>query len=83
MLTQRRFGRLTRQCFILIVAVVGLTSCTTKGTSMKTADLTEFATRYAAAWSGKDPVAFGVSLNTVPQPLGAQAVVLPPSEVVP
>ena len=59
MLTQRCFGRLTRQCFILIVAVVGLTWCTTKGTSMKTGDLTEFATLYAAAWSGKDPVAFG------------------------
>jgi uncharacterized protein (TIGR02246 family) len=26
---------------------------------MTTSDLTEFATRYAAAWSGKDPVKFG------------------------
>ena len=59
MLTRRRFGRFTRQCFTLTAAVVGLTSCTSKGTAMKTGDLTEFATRYAAAWSGKDPVAFG------------------------
>jgi uncharacterized protein (TIGR02246 family) len=36
----------------------GGTACARKGTTMSTGDLKEFATRYAAAWSGKDPVEF-------------------------
>ena len=39
-------------------AVVGLTACTPRENPMPNGDLTNFATRYAAAWSGKDPVKF-------------------------
>lgn len=37
---------------------VCLTACAPKGNPMSNGDLTKFATRYAAAWSGKDPVKF-------------------------
>lgn len=39
-------------------AFVGLAACTPKGYPMSNGDLTDFATRYAAVWSGKDPVRF-------------------------
>src|SRR6185503_9088816 len=39
-------------------ALVGLAACTPKEKPMPNGDLTDFATRYAAAWSSKDPVAF-------------------------
>jgi uncharacterized protein (TIGR02246 family) len=39
-------------------ALIRLTACTAKETPMPNGDLTDFATRYAAAWSGKDPVKF-------------------------
>ena len=35
-----------------------LTACTPRATQMRTGGLTDFAIRYAAAWSGKDPVKF-------------------------
>ena len=37
---------------------VSVTACTPKGGSMSTADLTDFATRYAAAWSSQNPDKF-------------------------
>ena len=40
-------------------ALIAFTSCTSKGAAMHNDDLSGFATRYAAAWSGKDPVVFG------------------------
>lgn len=39
-------------------AFVCLTACAPKRKTMSNGDLTNFATRYAAAWSGKDPVKF-------------------------
>jgi uncharacterized protein (TIGR02246 family) len=38
--------------------LICLTACTPKANQMSSGDLTEFATRYAAAWSGKDPDKF-------------------------
>ncbi len=50
----QRSSRMAR----VVAAVVSLTACTPKENPMPHGDLTSFATRYAAAWSGKDPVAF-------------------------
>jgi uncharacterized protein (TIGR02246 family) len=40
------------------VAIVSVTACTPNEGSMSQADLTKFATRYAAAWSSQNPVEF-------------------------
>lgn len=58
MITLRCFIRVSRQVCTIGAAFVGLTACTPKGNPMSNGDLTNFATRYAAAWSGKDPVKF-------------------------
>lgn len=42
---------------LLTVSTLFLTACEKEGPA-KVLDLTDFATRYAAAWSGQDPVAF-------------------------
>lgn len=48
-----------RNLLAAIVAVLVLSSaCQPKEKQHETAELTEFATRYAAAWSSQDPVAF-------------------------
>ena len=39
-------------------AFVFMAGCTAKANLMSNRELTDFATRYAAAWSGKDPVKF-------------------------
>jgi SnoaL-like polyketide cyclase. len=44
--------------FTVSVTLVCLTGCAPRANQMTTGDLTAFATRYAAAWSGKDPVKF-------------------------
>jgi uncharacterized protein (TIGR02246 family) len=44
--------------YTTIAAFISLTACASKGDSMSNDDLIAFATRYAAAWSGKDPIAF-------------------------
>ncbi len=36
-----------------------LTACESKEPSMEMSELTDFATQYAAAWSGQNPAAFG------------------------
>jgi hypothetical protein len=41
------------------VLVATLIACSTEKTPVPSEDRTSFAARYAAAWSGKDPVAFG------------------------
>lgn len=42
---------------------VCLAACTPKANQASSVDLTNFATRYAAAWSGKDPVKFAAFYN--------------------
>lgn len=59
MITRRGLFVMSRQLCTLGAALVSLASCTPKGNAMSHGDLTDFAARYAAAWSGKDPVAFG------------------------
>ena len=49
---------MSRKACTMGAAVVGLTACTPRENPMPNGDLTNFATRYAAAWSGKDPVKF-------------------------
>jgi hypothetical protein len=46
-----------RRLAVLLLAM--LCACNKKETSVPPEDRTRFATRYAAAWSGKDPVTFG------------------------
>lgn len=50
---QRFFGSTMSACVALLVA------CGPADTPAAASDRTDFATRYAAAWSGKDPVSFG------------------------
>ena len=43
---------------LLVLASSFLLACQAEKEPLDTSELTEFATRYAAAWSGQDPVAF-------------------------
>ena len=58
MITLRCFRFMSRKVCTIGVAFIGLTACTPKGNPMSNGDMTIFATRYADAWSGKDPVKF-------------------------
>jgi uncharacterized protein (TIGR02246 family) len=49
---------MSRTVCMVGAAVLCLTACTPRANQMRNADPMEFATRYAAAWSGKDPVKF-------------------------
>jgi uncharacterized protein (TIGR02246 family) len=57
-----RRARHTRDVLLLRcttgVLLLSLASCGQNGSPVPTEDRTSFATRYAAAWSGKDPVKF-------------------------
>jgi len=49
----------TRCLFVMMsVSLVFLTACQSKEEPMDMTELTEFATRYATAWSSQDPAAF-------------------------
>jgi hypothetical protein len=43
----------------VVVVLATLTACAPKEQSLSAEDAKSFASRYAAAWSGKDPVRFG------------------------
>jgi uncharacterized protein (TIGR02246 family) len=58
MRTLRYLGRIAREVCTMAGVFVSVTACTPKGGSMNTADLTDFATRYAAAWSSQNPDKF-------------------------
>jgi hypothetical protein len=58
MLTPRCLGRIARWVCAMGGVFVSVTACAATGGSMKTPDLTDFATRYAAAWSGQNPARF-------------------------
>jgi len=55
----RYVAGISRRASTVGATLICLTACTPRANQMMTGDLTEFATRYAAAWSGKDPVKFG------------------------
>jgi uncharacterized protein (TIGR02246 family) len=63
MLMLRCFSRVSRVAYTVGAAVVFLAACTPRLNQMSNRDLTSFATRYAAAWSGKDPVKFAAFYN--------------------
>ncbi len=44
---------------VALFSLTLLTACESKKPSMNMSELTDFATQYAAAWSGQDPIAFG------------------------
>jgi len=52
--------RARRAFLIILSSLVLLIACESKEQSMDKVELTNFATRYAAAWSGQDPVAFSM-----------------------
>ena len=58
MIVLRRVSRVSSTVCTMGAAFVFMASCTAKANLMSNRDLTDFATRYAAAWSGKDPVKF-------------------------
>jgi uncharacterized protein (TIGR02246 family) len=58
MIMLRLFSRTLREACAAGAMLACLTACTPTVNQMSKGDLTEFATRYAAAWSGKDPVKF-------------------------
>ncbi len=45
---------------VMALALVLLVACETNENRMDATELTVFATRYAAAWSGQDPAAFAL-----------------------
>ena len=45
----------TRMVLLTATALLGLSACTSRTTSMSKTKLTDFATRYAAAWSSQHP----------------------------
>jgi uncharacterized protein (TIGR02246 family) len=56
-------ARRPRQCFLLHPAAIagvllGFTACTSRTASMSQGELTDFAIRYATAWSSQDPAKF-------------------------
>ncbi len=59
MITRRGFLVMLRRLGTLGAALVSLASCAPKGKAMSHGELKDFAAQYAAAWSGKDPIAFG------------------------
>jgi uncharacterized protein (TIGR02246 family) len=52
------FGKTRWLFFMTSLSLVFLAACDSKEEAMDMTELTEFATRYAAAWSGRDPAAF-------------------------
>lgn len=57
MIACRQFCRLRGVASFMFLALLGLTVCSTRSGPMTQAELTEFATRYASAWSGQNPEA--------------------------
>ena len=53
-----RTARRSLRIALIGAVVLGVTTCTSKG-PMTSAELTDFATRYAAAWSSQDPAKLG------------------------
>ena len=68
--------------WFLSAAFVAFAACTSGGTSMKQIDLTDFGTRYAAAWSSQDAALLAsfyaengsLSVNGGPPSIGRAAV---------
>jgi SnoaL-like domain len=55
MISQRKLRPLLGALPLAVAVVLALTNCTKRTTSMNQSELTDFATRYAAAWSSQNP----------------------------
>lgn len=55
LITHRRPAGIRGIALFIVVMAFSLPACGTKTPPMSQAELTDFATRYAAAWSGQDP----------------------------
>lgn len=54
-ITFAQSGRTLRLASLMVLALFGSTVCTTRTESIGESELADFATRYAAAWSGGNP----------------------------
>jgi steroid delta-isomerase-like uncharacterized protein len=52
---QQKLSPLLSALLLMAGVVLALTNCTARTTSMNQSELTDFATRYAAAWSSQNP----------------------------
>ncbi|MGH7587092.1 MAG: nuclear transport factor 2 family protein [Gemmatimonadota bacterium] len=57
MITYSRSGRTVRLSALMVLALLSVAVCTEKTDSKNDSELTDFATRYAAAWSSQNPEA--------------------------
>lgn len=55
MITYCQLGRTLRPASLIVLALFSLNACTKRTEPMNHSELTAFATRYAAAWSGQNP----------------------------
>jgi steroid delta-isomerase-like uncharacterized protein len=55
MIFQQKLSPLLSALLLMAGVVLALTNCTPRTTSMNQSELTDFATRYAAAWSSQNP----------------------------
>jgi steroid delta-isomerase-like uncharacterized protein len=55
MISQQKLSPFRIALLLIVGVVLPLTSCTPRTTSMNQSELTDFATRYAAAWSSRNP----------------------------
>jgi steroid delta-isomerase-like uncharacterized protein len=73
---------------IMVLAFVALTACTTRTEPMSESELADFATRYAAAWSGQNPETLAsfyaedgsLTVNAGPPSVGRGAITAKASE---
>jgi steroid delta-isomerase-like uncharacterized protein len=55
MISQQKLSPFRIALLLIVGVVLPLTSCTPRTMSMNPSELTDFATRYAAAWSSRNP----------------------------
>jgi steroid delta-isomerase-like uncharacterized protein len=55
MIAQQKLSSLLSTLLLMVGVVLALTNCTQTTTSMNQSQLTDFATRYAVAWSSQNP----------------------------
>jgi uncharacterized protein (TIGR02246 family) len=73
---------------LMVVVLVSLTACSTRTEPMSDSELNEFATRYAAAWSGQNPETLAsfyakdgsLTVNAGPPSVGRAAITAKASE---
>jgi steroid delta-isomerase-like uncharacterized protein len=82
MITQRRLVPVLRRLLPVAVVTLTLTTCAKRTTVMNQAELANFATRYAAAWSSQNPASLAsfyaengsLTVNAGPPSIGRAAI---------